>query len=117
MSSIQCRRSIVGRNGPGEGFEPTTSATLRKTAVVQKQLQKSHYRSTIILFSASRPSYVNNAIFNKSIAMTPEEGNRLALLTGQCFSIKRRLRLKVKNQIYISVFQNQGDQIRDVNVH
>jgi hypothetical protein len=54
------------------GIEPTTPAKLRKTAVVQKQLQKSHYRSTIILFSASRPSYVNNAMFNKSIAMTPE---------------------------------------------
>src|SRR5919108_6184157 len=29
MSSIQCRSSIIGRNGPGGRFEPTTAAMLK----------------------------------------------------------------------------------------
>jgi hypothetical protein len=41
------------------GAEPATSATLRKAAVVQKQLQNLTHRSTIVLLSASHALYVN----------------------------------------------------------
>ena len=41
------------------GVETTTSVTLRKAAVVQKQLQNLTHRSTIVLLSASHESYVN----------------------------------------------------------
>jgi hypothetical protein len=50
--------------------------------------------------------------------MTPEEGYiDSALLTSQRFGIKRRIWFEVKNQIYINILQNQGDQIRTSNVH
>jgi hypothetical protein len=34
MSSIQYRSSLTGKDGPGGGFEPTTSANLYLMAVI-----------------------------------------------------------------------------------
>jgi len=54
-------------------------------------------------------------MFNRSIAMTPEEGNRLGIINkSTLWYQKSKIWLKAKEPIYNTVFQNQGDQIREV---
>jgi hypothetical protein len=49
--------------------------------------------------------------------MTPEEGYRLGIINKSTLWYQKKNLIRGKNQIYINILQNQGDQIRTSNVH